>query len=159
MKVTASDPQPVHIPARARHTFTVDTTYDGPCTVEFNTDASPKSPSNDPEANGTSEKLYVSNLPSISGAGDCTDACSFRNLYQYLDDCWAQAKSPSLPQLLLFLDSAEVSLALPGPAWIAQPVSYAMGVVIGKWFGGYVLGYKDSYPEYWDESKETKKNR
>lgn len=88
-----------------------------------------------------------------------TNQASFRNIYQYLDDCWVQAKSPSLPQLLLQLDSAEISLALPGPISIAHPVSYALGVVIGRWYGGYVLGYRASYPEYWDESRESKKNR
>jgi hypothetical protein len=28
-----------------------------------------------------------------------------------------------------------------------------MGVVIGKWYGQYVLGLKDSYPEYYEEKK------
>ena len=57
------------------------------------------------------------------------------------------------------LDSAEISLAFPwGPDWLMRAVSYAMGVVVGRWFGGYVLGYKASYPEYWNES-EMKKQR
>jgi hypothetical protein len=56
--VSASDPQPVHIPARARHTFKADDTYeDGPCTIEISTDVSPMSPGADPEANGASSKL------------------------------------------------------------------------------------------------------
>ena len=84
---------------------------------------------------------------------------SFRNIYQYLDDCWVQGQEPRLPQLLLILHSAEVSLALPGPAWLALPISYAMGVVIGLWWGGYVLGYQASYPEYYDGSRESKKER
>lgn len=83
---------------------------------------------------------------------------SFRNLYQYLDDCWLQGQQPALPQLLLQLDSAEVSLALPGPAWLAHPISYAVGVVVGRWYGGYVCGYKASYPEYYC-GKESKKGR
>lgn len=73
-------------------------------------------------------------------------AMSFRNIYQYLDDCWVQGRSPSLPQVLIFLDSAEVSLALPGPVTVAHPLSYAFDVVVGRWYGGYVLGYKASYP-------------
>jgi hypothetical protein len=53
----------------------------------------------------------------------------------------------------MFLDSAEVSLAFPwGPGWLMRAASYSMGVVVGRWFGGYVLGYKSSYPEYWDEA-------
>lgn len=73
-----------------------------------------------------------------------------------------QGRDPSLPQLLLQLDSAEVSLAFPwGPDWLMRAVSYSMGVVIGRWFGGYVLGYKASYPEYYDEkwSQENKKTQ
>jgi hypothetical protein len=67
--------------------------------------------------------------------------------------------SPSLPQLLLMLDNAEISLAFPwGPDWLMRAVSYSMGVVVGRWFGGYVLGYKASYPEYWNES-DGKKGR
>ena len=85
---------------------------------------------------------------------------SFRNVYTYLDDCWLQGVSPSLPQLLLMLDSAEISLAFSfGPDWLMRALSYSMGVVVGRWFGGCVLGYSASYPEYWDESCETKKGR
>lgn len=89
-----------------------------------------------------------------------TQLCdSFRNIYQYLDDCWAQGVAPSLPQLLIQLDSAEISLALPGPAWLSHPLSYVMGVVIGRWYGGYVLGYKADYPEYFDDKRESRKGR
>jgi hypothetical protein len=83
----------------------------------------------------------------------------FRNLYCYLDDCESQKVAPSLPQLILFLHSAEVSLAFPGPGWIARPLSYAFGVVVGKCIGEYVLGYKTSYPEYYDPAMMSKKSR
>ncbi len=59
MKISASDPQPVRIPARARHTFKVDDTYEGPCSIEISTAISPKSRLDDPEVNRASEKLYV----------------------------------------------------------------------------------------------------
>jgi hypothetical protein len=89
-----------------------------------------------------------------------TNKISFRNIYTYLDDCYLQDVEPSLPQLLLMLDSAEVSMAFPwGPDWLMRSVSYAFGVVIGRWFGGYVLGYRSSYMEYWDESGEGRKGR
>jgi hypothetical protein len=56
--ISASDPQPIRIPARARHTFKVDDSYEeGPCTIEISTDVSPKSPGSDPEARGASSKL------------------------------------------------------------------------------------------------------
>jgi hypothetical protein len=75
----------------------------------------------------------------------------FRNIYSYLDDCQRQGVELSLPQLLLFMDSAEVSLAIPGPAPVMRWLSWGLGVVVGRWIGGYVLGYKSSYPEYFDE--------
>ena len=30
-------------------------------------------------------------------------------------------------------------------------LSWGLGVVVGRWFGQYVLGMKSSYPEYYDE--------
>jgi hypothetical protein len=55
---------------------------------------------------------------------------------------------PSLPQLLLFLRSSDTLLALPGPKFVAKPLSILMnfigGLVIGKW----LLGYSERYPEY-----------
>jgi hypothetical protein len=55
--VSASDPQPVRIPARARHTFKVDDTHEGPCTVEISTNISPMAPGAQPDAEGASAKL------------------------------------------------------------------------------------------------------
>lgn len=52
-------------------------------------------------------------------------------------------------QMLLFIHSADISLALPGPAFVSQWVSWSLGVVVGR-FGGWLLGYKDSYEEYYD---------
>jgi hypothetical protein len=46
-----------------------------------------------------------------------------------------------------------------GPGWLMRGVSYAFGVVVGRWFGGYVLGYRSSYAEYWDEGREGRKGR
>lgn len=106
----------------------------------MSTYVSPKSPANDPEAEGANAKF-------------------FRNIYSYLDDCYNQNVAPSLPQLLLFLDSAEISLAFPGPAWIARPASYAFGVVMGRWIGQYLLGYSASYQEYWSSDSESKKSK
>jgi len=62
MTISASDPQPVRIPARARHTFRVDDTHEGPCTIEISTGISPRSPKDDPEAEGPNEKLFVHSL-------------------------------------------------------------------------------------------------
>ena len=69
-----------------------------------------------------------------------------------MDDCQAQNVPPSVPQLLLFLHSGEVSVALPGPKWVMQWASWGLGIVVGKWLGGHVLGLKSSYQEYYDEN-------
>jgi mannose-6-phosphate isomerase-like protein (cupin superfamily) len=121
--LSAADPMPVHIPARARHTFRADDTCEEECVLTIT--ATP------PDQSGLSERF-------------------FRNVYSYLNDCKKHNKSPSAPQLLLFLDSGEVGLALPGPQFLAHWASYALGVVVGRWWGGYVLGYKTSYEEYYD---------
>jgi len=120
----------VQVPAGARHTFRVDPTCEEECVIEIS--AEPE------EQSGISERF-------------------FRNLYSYLDDCEKQNVAPSLPQLLLFLDSAEVSLAFPGPQILVHWASYALGVVVGRWIGGYVLGYKASYEEYYDPNLAKKK--
>ena len=50
------------------------------------------------------------------------------------------------------LDSAEVSSALAwSPDWLMRMVSYAFGVVVGTWYGGYVSGYESSHLEYCEE--------
>jgi len=65
-----------------------------------------------------------------------------------------------MPQLLLMIDSVEASIAFPwGPDWLMRAVTYTMGVVIGRWWGGYVLGYKSTYPEYWDEKRDARKTK
>ncbi len=56
-----------------------------------------------------------------------------------------------MPQLLLFLDSAEVSIAMPGPAPLMRWLSWGLGVVMGRWYGGWWLGLKSNYGEYFDE--------
>lgn len=107
--------------------------------IEISTAISPNSPPSSPEDDGVSERF-------------------FRNLYSYLEDCGNQGVEPSPPQLLLFLHSAEVSLAFSwGPDWLMRGVSWGLGLVVGKWVGQYVLGYKESYPEYYDP--EGKKER
>lgn len=114
----------ITIPPQKAHTFWADPTSSEPCEVHIS--ATP--------TNGLDERF-------------------FRNIYSYLEDTAVQGIAPSLPQLLLFLDYAETSLAIPGPGWIMRPVSWALGVVVGRWFGGYVLGLKASYEEYYEEKK------
>jgi hypothetical protein len=56
-----------------------------------------------------------------------------------------------LPQLLLIFDAAEFSLAFPGPALLMRWLSWGLGVLVGRWYGGWWLGLKPSYDEYFDE--------
>jgi hypothetical protein len=115
----------IKIPMRARHTLWVDPACEEECILEVTADE--------------------------SSGGDGMTEKFFRNLYSYIDDCYTHKTPPSLPQLLLFLHSAEVSLAFPGmPGFLSQWLGYGMGLVIGNLIGRYVLGYKDSYPEYFD---------
>lgn len=141
--ISATDPNPrINIRPGAPHTFAPDPTYQGPCTIEISADTSPKASTNIDTDAGISERF-------------------FRNLYSYLEDCSNQKVQPSLPQLLLFLDSAEVSLAWDiGPQWLMHRLSWGLGVVVGRWLGGYVLGLKGSYAEYYDPAQnETKKDQ
>lgn len=127
MTKSASDGK-VTIPPGVRHTFWPDPTCTEPCTVHIGTEEG--------YSNGVDEKF-------------------FRNLYSYLEDCAEQKIAPSLPQLLLFLDAAETSLALPDwiPGVLSRWFTWGLGVVVGRWFGGKVLGLKDSYEEYYEERK------
>ena len=125
---TAADPQPVTIPVTHRHTFKTDPDCTETCIIEI---------SAQPPDSGLSERF-------------------FRNIYGYLDDCETQKVTPSPIQLLMFLDSAEVSLALPGPRFVANPISWLIGVVLGRWLG-WLLGYRDDYPEYYDAKRVWKK--
>ncbi|KAH8811277.1 hypothetical protein F5884DRAFT_269711 [Xylogone sp. PMI_703] len=114
----------ISVPPTARHRYWADPSYDGECEVHIS--ASP--------ARGLDEKFY-------------------RNLYSYLNDCERQKVKPSLPQLLLFCDSAEFSIAFPGPALLMRWLSWMFGVVVGRWYGGLWLGLKTSYDEYFDENR------
>lgn len=131
----------MRIPPQARHTFRADTTCPTACEIRIETSISPSSPASQPEEDGISERF-------------------FRNLYTYLDDCESQSVAPSLPQLLLFLHSAEVSLAFAwGPAWVMRWVSYTLGLVVGKGVGECLLGYRGSYVEYYDGGSGSKEGR
>lgn len=74
----------------------------------------------------------------------------FRNAYNYTEDCRKQDVEPSPFQMMLFLGSSDTYPVLPGPKVIGQPAArllvFLMGTVIGKW----LLGYKESYEEYYD---------
>ncbi|KIW17536.1 hypothetical protein PV08_04730 [Exophiala spinifera] len=77
----------------------------------------------------------------------------FRNFFGYLDDCRKANSAPSLFQLMVFLHAADTPLALPVPnETLAFWVSRAFLIVMAFW-GRWMLGYKDSYPEYYETPK------
>lgn len=82
------------------------------------------------------------------------DEAFFRNLYSYLDDCRMAKRAPQLPQLCLFLYFFDCYLALPGPKVLMKPLRqvlvFVIGVVVGKW----LLGFKETYPEYYKEASK-----
>ncbi|RAL13934.1 cupin domain-containing protein [Aspergillus homomorphus CBS 101889] len=77
----------------------------------------------------------------------------FRNFFGYLDDCKNANQAPSLFQLMVFLYHADIPLALPLP-WhgLGIVVSWVYTAATAMW-GQWVLGYKVSYPEYYEEKK------
>lgn len=82
----------------------------------------------------------------------------FRNLFSYLDDCRKAKSPPNTFQLLLFLHSGETYLVLPQlPKFLGKFISQrVLGYVGGKVIGEKLLGFKESYPEYW-VGPDTKK--
>ena len=82
------------------------------------------------------------------------DEAFFRNLYSYLDDCRTAEREPHVAQLMLFLYFFDCYPALPGPKVVARPLSqmlvFLVGIVVGKW----LLGFRESYSEYYQRKAE-----
>ncbi|KAK6201767.1 hypothetical protein LQW54_009346 [Pestalotiopsis sp. IQ-011] len=77
----------------------------------------------------------------------------FRNFFGYLDDCKTNKSAPSLFQLMVFLHDADTPLAVPLPyEWLGRIASRILLTSAAFW-GSRVLGYKPSYPEYFEEGK------
>jgi mannose-6-phosphate isomerase-like protein (cupin superfamily) len=77
----------------------------------------------------------------------------FRNFFGYLDDCKKAKTAPSLFQLLVFLHSADTPLALPAlTEWLGRIFSRVFLIGMAYW-GKFVLGYRDNYPEYYEKGK------
>lgn len=105
------------------------------------------------------EPLVVKIRVEPSMDNDMKEGIFFRNFFGYLEDCRVAKTTPSLFQLELFLHTADGPLAIPipGPDWLKWWVSRIFmlitGVVIGEW----LLGYRRSYPEYYQP--ETSKQK
>ena len=75
----------------------------------------------------------------------------FRNFFGYLDDCQKAGQSPSVFQLFRFLYSINAPLAfsVPGPVWVGKQFSWLLMGIMGPVIGEWLLGYKESYEEYY----------
>ncbi|KAL7265971.1 hypothetical protein RUND412_011498 [Rhizina undulata] len=97
-------------------------------------------------------QVVFSAFPANGGA----DEKFFRNIFSYQDDCRKRQASPSLPQMLLFMYDSDTCLALDIPLIprlaqkaLSRALNFVGGVVIGE----LLLGYKRSYPEYYEEKR------
>lgn len=86
------------------------------------------------------------------------EECFFRNFFGYLEDCSKAKKEPSIFQLLRFLHGNDTPLAIPIPEWCPEWVGCWLSriflIVAGVLIGGWVLGYRESYPEYYRKRSE-----
>ncbi|KAF6802137.1 hypothetical protein CSOJ01_11792 [Colletotrichum sojae] len=77
----------------------------------------------------------------------------FRNFFGYLDDCKTAKTAPSIFQLFVFLNSADTPLAVPLPSEaLGRAASWVLLKAVAFW-GRWILGYKETYPEYYDSDK------
>ncbi|CAN8097812.1 unnamed protein product [Discula destructiva] len=77
----------------------------------------------------------------------------FRNFFGYLDDCKKARAAPSFFQLLVFLHSADTPLAVPLPWEGLGKIASRVLLTATNFWGTWILGYKDSYSEYYEEHK------
>lgn len=77
----------------------------------------------------------------------------FRNFFGYLDDCKRARAAPSFFQLLVFLHSADTPLAVPLPWEGLGRIASRILLTSAAFWGRVVLGYRDTYPEYYEEGK------
>ncbi|KAF2095762.1 hypothetical protein NA57DRAFT_59739 [Rhizodiscina lignyota] len=122
-ELTATAGDVVTIPARAFHTFRNASEEEG-LVIEFSL------------APSTRER----------------DEAFFRNVQGYRDDCRKAGMQRRLPQVLLFNWRANVVLALPGPKLLAKVMGLLMNFVGGLLIGKWILGYSDTYPEYYHKA-------
>ncbi|EED13002.1 hypothetical protein TSTA_055080 [Talaromyces stipitatus ATCC 10500] len=79
----------------------------------------------------------------------------FRNFFGYLDDCRKAGVPPSMFQLFVFLNEADTPVAVPLPSKFLSKVASRVMLSSVAWYGRWILGYKTSYPEYYDDGKSS----
>ncbi|PTB63073.1 hypothetical protein BBK36DRAFT_1182743 [Trichoderma citrinoviride] len=86
------------------------------------------------------------------GLDNSFDERFIRNLIGYQRDCQIAKLAPSVFQLMLICYDC-ATLATPPfwmPLWLLGSIQY----ILAYWVGGYLLGYKPSYPEYYKGSTD-----
>lgn len=86
-------------------------------------------------------KVRVDPEDAVSGLNEAF----MRNLNSYLHDCYKVNMEPSPFQMMLFFYRHQVLIDMPLPISLIWAVHFVLGVVVGK----YLLGYQESYPEYY----------
>ncbi|CAN8102007.1 unnamed protein product [Discula destructiva] len=80
-----------------------------------------------------------------------TDECYFRNVWGYRNDLKQAGMDRSVFQALLFMHRGGVLMALPGPETVSLVMGLLLNYIGGVLIGKIILGYRDSYPEYYHE--------
>ncbi|KAI9888195.1 MAG: hypothetical protein M1820_010239 [Bogoriella megaspora] len=80
-----------------------------------------------------------------------TEERFFRNFFCYLNDCAKAGVPPSIYQLNTFLYDFKCppAVSVPGPQWVKYWSTCFMCWWKGRVIGQFMLGYKNSYPEYY----------
>ncbi|EGR47103.1 uncharacterized protein TRIREDRAFT_109353, partial [Trichoderma reesei QM6a] len=86
------------------------------------------------------------------GLDNSFDERFIRNLIGYQRDCHSAQLAPSVFQLMLICYDC-ATLATP-PFWMPLWLLGSLQYILAYWVGGYLLGYKPSYPEYYEDLKE-----
>lgn len=71
------------------------------------------------------------------------------NVWGYRHDCNKAGLPRSLFQTLLFMHRGGVVMALPGPESISKAAGLLLNYIGGVLIGKMLLGFRDSYPEYY----------
>lgn len=76
------------------------------------------------------------------------------NVWGYRNDLKQAGMQRSFFQALLFMHRGGVVLALPGPEILSQAVGLLLNYIGGLLLGKGLLGYEDTYPEYYHANSD-----
>ncbi|CAD6575409.1 MAG: hypothetical protein ASARMPRED_007219 [Alectoria sarmentosa] len=88
----------------------------------------------------------------VGDGGAGMDLGFFENWYGYQEDVFERGQRMDVVQVLSMFDASSTYLSLPGWVPFRSFWGYWLGVIVGRWIGGF-LGYAPFYPEWttdWD---------